>query len=398
MRITRQRALLMVGVLLLLGAAIAQAVAEHNPSGPPLASQDGGPSGSLALGRWLQALGYSVDRIEETTALEPVEILFILDPVRRFERAETQAVLDWVRRGGVLLYTPGLVVFTGLAPTPSAGDGLADELEVGVRFGPYVEQATPALPFFTNPPAERFLVKANRGLDLRNDAWTPMIRDGTRAFAATREFGGGRVYVATSDTLLANQGIADEDNLAFVLNVLAHHPTRRAISFEEYHHAVVERPNLANEVRTSPWGWSLLYAALLSFVFLLWAGRRFGPAVVAERAPARSGGEYVAAFAGLLQKARAAGWVQQQYAGLARRRLARILGVRANLPVADLARLLAERRPIEQAALAEHLAALDGPPLGQRSLLGHVRAVEPILRASSERGAGSGQEAYDAGG
>jgi hypothetical protein len=88
-------------------------------------------------------------------------------------------------------------------------------------------------------------------------------------------------------------------------------------------------------------------------------------------------------------------WVQQQYAGLLRRRLARLLGVRADLPGEDLARLLAERRPVDREELAGHLAALDGPPLGQRALLTHVRAVEQILRTSAEP---TGREAFDAGG
>jgi hypothetical protein len=218
----------------------------------------------------------------------------------------------------------------------------------------------------------------------------PLLQGGDRVIAATRQLGNGRVYVTTSDALFANDGIATADNRAFILNALAHHPDRRATSFEEYHHTIIERPDLANTIRTTPWGWAATYFVLLSFLFLLWAGRRFGPPVIAERAIARSSGEYVVSFAGLLQKARASSWVQQQYAGLVRRRLARMLGVRADLPSSDLARLLAERRPIDQAALAGHLAALDGAPLGQRALLGEVRATEQILtRASGVAGQGS---------
>ncbi len=37
-------------------------------------------------------------------------------------------------------------------------------------------------------------------------------------------------------------------------------------------------------------------------------------------------------------------------------------------------------RPIGQMALAEHVTALDGPPLGEKRLLDELRELEPILR------------------
>jgi hypothetical protein len=198
--------------------------------------------------------------------------------------------------------------------------------------------------------------------------------------------------------LFSNLGIAAQDNEAFVLNILARHPGRRAAAFEEYHHTVLERPDLADTIRTSPWGWSLIYAALIGGIFLVWGGRRFGPALVQERVMARSGGDYVVAFAGLLQKARAVGWVQEQYAGLVRRRLARELAVRADLSVDDLARLLGERRNVDAPALTEQLRALEGPPLGQRALLHTVRSVEQMLRQDRWGPGKRGREAPGAGG
>jgi hypothetical protein len=391
-RFSRQRVLLFVAALLLVGAAIAQVIAERNPSGPPLSSSDGNPSGALALARWLEALGYQVGRMEDPSSFESTQILFVLEPMRRFERAEAEAILDWVKRGGVLVYVPSLVPFSTLSATPNTGDGLSDALDLGVRYGPYVSEATPAIPFVSEPQASRFDVRTGRALELRDDAWVPLLQGGDHVVAATRQLGNGRVYVTTSDALFANDGIATADNRAFVLNVLAHHPDRRAATFEEYHHTIIERPDLANTIRTTPWGWAVSYFVLLSFLFMLWAGRRFGPPVVAERAVARSSGEYIVSFAGLLQKARASSWVQQQYAGLVRRRLARMLGVRADLPSADLARLLAERRPIDPAALAGHLAALDGPPLSQGALLSEVRAIEQLLiRGSKAGGQGSAE-------
>jgi hypothetical protein len=41
---------------------------------------------------------------------------------------------------------------------------------------------------------------------------------------------------------------------------------------------------------------------------------------------------------------------------------------------------VAERRPIDPAALAAHLIALDGPPLGERALLRRMRELETMMR------------------
>jgi hypothetical protein len=90
--------------------------------------------------------------------------------------------------------------------------------------------------------------------------------------------------------------------------------------------------------------------------------------------------------------------VQEQYAGLVRRRLARELAVRADLSVEDLARLLGERRSVDAPALAAQLRALEGPPLGQRALLHTVRSIEQMLRQDRWGLGKPGQEAPSAGG
>jgi hypothetical protein len=234
--------------------------------------------------------------------------------------------------------------------------------------------------FFTTPPATSFSVNTRWALDTRGDDWVPLVQEGDRVLAATRQLGEGRVYAVTSEALFSNAAIAERDNAAFVSNVLARAPDPQTIAFEEAHHRPIEAPDLVSVMRVSPWGWAIGYAALLTFGFLAWGGRRFGPAVVPASLPPRSSGEYINAFAGLLQRARATDWLQKRYAALVRRRIATRLGVRADLPVDELARLLAERQPIDRAALAADLGALEGGPLGERSLLSLVRSVEEAIR------------------
>lgn len=376
----RHRSSLLLAALLIAGAVAAEVAAERDRPQPVLSSDDASPTGALALALWLERLGYGVERLQghRSAPDASVDLLFVLAPIQRFERADAGITLDWVRQGGVLVYLP--VLWPGLNRSGTIADPLDDELGIGLRSGEAPEAAEPFAPFFVAPPARRFDLDAWTRLELRDDSWLPLIEEHDRVLVATRQIGRGRVYAASDRRLFANEGIARADNAAFVLNVLARHPDRRIVAFDEYHHGVVSPPGLLDLARASPWGWAIGYAAGLTFLFILWGGRRFGPPIVPERAPRRSAGEYVAAFAGLLQRARAAGWAQQQYARLVRRRLARALAVSPDLPAHDLARRLAELRPIDPADLADHLAALEGPPLGERSLLARMRAVETALR------------------
>ncbi|MEA2642109.1 MAG: hypothetical protein QOF51_3503 [Chloroflexota bacterium] len=378
--LARHRAPLALTALLLAGAIISQSVAERSQPGPALSSRDAGDTGALATFLWLERLGYDVGRVEHGgAALDSTQLLFLLHPIRGYAQDEAQSLLDWVRRGGVLVYAPSATQVSALEPTPNR-EPLASGLDIAPRFGPSIQTATATLPFFTAPPARDFRLDTFLAFELGDPAWVPLIEQDGRTYAATRQLGSGQVYAISGASLFANNHVADRDNPAFVLNVLAHHPAVHTVGFEEDHHNLLATPDLTDAMRDSPWGWAVWYAVLGTFLFLLWGGRRFGPALVAERGPRRSTGEYVEAFSGLLQRARAGAWVQEQYARLVRHRLARLLAVRADLPAAELARLVGERHPIDESALAAQLAALDGPPLGDRSLLGEVRAVEGTLR------------------
>ncbi len=380
--LANNRAALLLAVLLLGGAILGQAVAERTsgPEGPPLSSNVAQPGGALGLAMWLERLGYRVQRIESaSTSLDEVSVLFVLLPVRPFARAEATALMDWVRRGGTLVYVP-VPRFAPSTIDASARDALANELDIGTRFVPLVATASGTDAFFTAPRAHAFKVDTRWSLDLRGATWVPLVQEGDRVLVASHQLGQGRVYAVSAPPFFTNEDIDELDNAALTLNVLARASGPRTIAFEEAHHRVIETPDLLSVMRVSPWGWAISYAAALTFAFMVWGGRRFGPPVFAAAQPARSSGEYISAFAGLLQRRRATDWLQKRYAALVRRRVSARLGVRSDLPAAELARLLAERQPIDPAALARSLAALDGSSLGERALLELVRSTEEMLR------------------
>lgn len=383
----RGRLWALLGLLIFGGAVVAQVVAEHNQSagGRSLSSTDPGPGGTLALALWLEEMGYGVARIDDRVPSgDDADVAFILAPVRPFEEAEAEATATWVRTGGILVYVPSAGTLTSLLGGSSGADRLLRRLGLQMTIGPSVDDAEPSVPFFRSPPAARFRVETFWSLAIE-EPWVPLVEGSGQIIVATRALGEGRVYVSASGNVFSNEGIGRAENHALVLNALRRHPDARRVAFDEYHHQLIERPSLAAAARTSPWGWAVAYAAALSFIFLVWGGRRFGPAVVSEPIAQRSAGDYVAALGGLLQRARALPWAQRQYVTLARRRLGRILGVRPDLPPADMAELAASRRAGEADTIATHLIALDGAPLGQRELVTEVRAMEHLLHGLESR-------------
>jgi hypothetical protein len=249
----RHRAALILAALMVVGAIVGQAVAERNRDreGPPLTSTDAHPSGALALALWLERLGYPVKRIEQSSgALDDVGVLFVLLPLRSFDRSEAAALAGWVRRGGVLVYQPYPRLASSVLET-SPRDPLASELGVDMRLVPFAPRAYPVGPFFTTPPATSFSLNTRWALDIHGDDWVPLVQEGDRVLAATRQLGEGRVYAVASEALFSNAAIAERDNAAFVSNVLARAPDRRTIAFEEAHHRPIEAPDLVSVMRVS---------------------------------------------------------------------------------------------------------------------------------------------------
>lgn len=394
----RNREIVALVLLLVLGAVVAQVAANRDAAGrqgPILSSRDANSTGALALALWLERLGYRVTQLEGSRSSpdDTVRYLFVLKPANRFSRADASAVINWIRRGGTLLYVPSIVPSFGSVGV-GPGDGLGAEINLGLSGGlrggdSAARPANAVLPFFETPPGSRFSVADPWTLDLKDSAWVPLIDLATtgtsQVIAAERRYGAGRVYAVASASFFDNAHLAEADNFALVLNALARGADERVVAFDEYHHGEMAAPDLVSALRVSPVGWAIAYAAIATFLFALWSGRRFGPPVARVGQAGRSAADYVTAFAGLLQHgpgARGAtiAWAQAQYARLVRRELARAHGVRADLPAGDLARLLADRRPIDPVELAAHLVALGGPPVGEGRLLAEMRGLEPILR------------------
>jgi hypothetical protein len=379
----RYRAYTPLLALLLLGAIaglLLQERAEEHRSGPSLFSRDSRPEGTLALALWLERIGLEVSRVEWTEAVpdESVDLLFVLRPTRRFRLEEAEDLVAWVGAGGTLAYHPNLFFTSTQFPSPA--DGLAEPLGLEARRITRSDNARIGVPFATRPELSDVGSGATLELLLNDPAWVPLLLDGSRVLGASRSLGRGRVYAFTAPSLFENRRIAEGGNRDVILSILAVHPNIRRVAFDEYHHGSVLDPDVMTAVRSNPWGWAILYAAAATLLFLVWGGRRFGPAIVPERIMGRSTGDYVSALAGLIQRSRSVTWTQRESARLARLELSRLLGTRPNASFAELARALQTRRGAPP-DLSERLRDLEGAPLSERALIDCVRAVERELRS-----------------
>jgi hypothetical protein len=378
----RYRAYTPLLTLLLLGAIAGfflQERDEERRSVPSLFSRDSRPEGTLALALWLERMGLDVSRVEWTEAVpdESVDLLFVLRPSRRFRLNEAEDLVHWVTAGRTLVYHPNL--FFTSTEFPSPADGLSESLGLDARRIMRSDSSHIGIPLATRPELSDVGSGATLELVLNDPAWVPLLLDGSRVVGAARSLGRGRVYAFTTPSLFDNQHIAENGNRDVIISVLAGNANIRRVAFDEYHHGSVRDPELMTAVRTNPWGWAILYAVGATLVFLVWGGRRFGPAIVPERVMGRSTGDYVSALAGVIQRSRSVSWAQRESARLARRELSRLLGTRLDAPTAELESALRGRRAASL-DLSARIRDLEGSAMSERALIDCVRAVERELR------------------
>ncbi|MFN0070797.1 MAG: DUF4350 domain-containing protein [Chloroflexota bacterium] len=379
----RYRVITPLLVLLVLGAVAGFLLDKRDDerrSGPALFSRDADSDGTLALALWLERMGYDVRRLEWTEAVpsEDLDLLFLLRPTRRLRSSEADDLLGWINAGGVLVYHPNRFSSSNTPPGPT--DGLTNALGLETRRVSTIARARVGLPLSTRPELSELGAGATLELELQDAAWVPLLLSEHRVLGATRPLGRGRVYAFTTPALFDNQRIAEPGNAEMILSILNQNMAVRRVAFDEYHHGLVRDPDLMTTVRSNPWGWSLLYAGLATLLFLVWGGRRFGPPLIPEPILGRSTGDYVSALAGLIQRARSVSWAQREYTRLLRRELSRLLGVRTDASLADLARVIEGRPGGASLGLVHRLRELEGSTVSERALLDRVRDSERDLR------------------
>jgi hypothetical protein len=371
--------LLGVSVISFLGDTARQGQAELRGS-----TLSAAPPGTLALYRWLEDAGYPVTRIQGSArfadALRDTDLLFVLNPQTQFSPEQLAALEAWMGAGGVLVLSI------------EGSEGLLNPItaRLGAELSPILPPIAGALPLrqplWTDPPVRTVSVQTSWQLDLKGDDAIPLLSAGSGPLMVAQPRGRGRLILLSTTWPVTNAGLREADNRWLAWNLAASGAGRR-IAFDEIHHGYTGG-DLRALVLSRPWGWALIYAAGVLVVGLLLAGRRLGPPLVlASQGGRRGAAEYVAALAGLFQRAGRTDWVAGRYRAEFRRALAAPYGLDATASAGRLAAAFAaaHHRPVDVPALTALLTDLDaaatpagpgGKATGDAALLRLVRRAE----------------------
>ena len=341
--------------------------------------------GVAAWSRSLDQLGVRVTPRYRSLTDEPPRGagLVMLEPVLPPTAAEVREVLEWVRQGGVLVYSP---VFGGLVM-----DSLGLSLTRRV-----------ARPNSTQLP-ERESLRPNRWTDgvgegraastrsveagsLRARTWVPLsvIDDSTGATLAWVPEGVGGVLVVAEAENLANRTIGSS-SLAIVVTraIVDLLEPGDTLFFSEYHQGLDGRRGIFREAyglaAGSPLGRVLLYLTAAGALLFLLSGRRFGSPLHDAEIDRRSPLEHVEALGRIYRTSGSQGHVARRLVrGAVRRMTLQPYGAD---PEAEIL-----RGWTSQPELAAHartaLAALEADPPDLVSLSSALDAIvtEPISR------------------
>ncbi|MGH2458975.1 MAG: DUF4350 domain-containing protein [Chloroflexota bacterium] len=332
--------LALLAAVLAVTAAVAPGRAADSTTFPALSIHSDAADGARALDLWLSDLGYAATPIEyQPFAIDPTaRLLFVLEPDDSLSTGQVRMILDWVRRGGRLVLV-------------SDQDNPLYE-QLGVRVAPRdppLRHASPLQPLFRSPPVHRVAVDAATTLRFSRPSWVPSLggpSSGSDVIAAEARLGGGLIFVSSAVDLFSNDGLAAADNWAVVANLLAPLPPGSTVVFDEYHHGLTESGTLGALLVRKPWGWAIIYLAIVLFAYVAASGRRFGRALGSDSIGIRRArGEYVATLAVLLHQGRDQEWLRKTYLAQVRRSLGTRFGVRTDQPAREFVSELSERRP-----------------------------------------------------
>jgi len=250
------------------------------------------PDGALALYSWVQAVGGSPVRVSDPTTDDTVKQLVIIQPAALTDRSTRDAFDAVAQRGGTLVL---------------AGDSIQWLIYVEA-LGINAEPVTPESPFAS--ASDGLLIPFNGRYRLRAQGAEPLlVRDRGDWVAVRKPYRHGTLIVIASPDPLTNAGLADSATARFVYREIVAPAVGQTLAFDEMERSFAPTapgaPS-ANQLLfgTSP-GRALIYAALLTFAFLLLGGRRLGPALVGRPAAEsqRTMYEHVQMLANLYRRA-----------------------------------------------------------------------------------------------
>jgi len=287
-------------------------LATERPSLPSGSSFSTAPDGAMALFAWTEAAGASPSRFREAPVDDATTTLLILQP-ETFVDSQSSAAFDaFAERGGTLVLAGDSIAWAAYARSLGV-------MVQPVSAGP-AEVSTPD--GLTLPLTSRYRLEGGGTQAI-------LSRDNGDPVAVRKPYRQSSLIVIASPDPLTNAGLGNEATARFVYREIVGPTTGHSLAFDELHHSFAPTspgPATVNTLLFSTAaGRAVIYAALLTFVYLWLSGRRLGPALPA-RLPGetpRTMYEHVQMLANLYRRAGQFGVVRESFGRHYARLLAR---------------------------------------------------------------------------
>ncbi len=367
------RRLLMWAALIFIPLILALALlsSSENDSGVP-STYSSQPSGAKAAYLLLKDLGYNVERWEQPPGDLPADasgtVLVLASPSRAPEREDRDALELYLSRGGRILAT-------------------------GSTVGLYLPQAEVEREFVPDPIAHEYqpqlVTSLTRGGTISmsptaywKDCSTNCLAHysdssvGARPIVVSYRISKGQVIWWAASAPLSNHGIASAGNMELLLNSLG--PAGGShVYWDEYFHG--SRRTAGSYLWEKPVLFGLAQAGLAVLALLLTYSRRNGPIYPADSPSRLSPLEFVETLGGLYRRAHATRAALEVPYTRFRAMAGRQLGLKADAPVAELARAIGNRLGYKNSSLQDLLvrieAALYDPHLREAAALEMVQEL-----------------------
>lgn len=277
------------------------------------------PDGVAALYETVSALGVpAAPRMTPLVDADDIRgTLVLLEPTERPSPREVNALLDWVRQGGTLLYAPRLQLRNGPAVLDSLGLTLLEPRDGASNPRWERHRLTRDLP--PPRPPRRFVAvpaKADTAGRPPPASMQPLLSAdlpdsltaGATAAAAEIVLGRGRIVALADAEPLSNEHAGDDPLAVLAVRaVLAHTTPGDTVFFDEFHHGVRGLGSPAEAATDfflgTGGGRALLHLGGVALLALAAAGARLGTPADPPTDERRSPMEHVSALARLYQAA-----------------------------------------------------------------------------------------------
>jgi hypothetical protein len=353
--------------------------ADENEDNGNRSSYRASPYGTKAYYSLLEETGHPVTRFEksftELKAGDPATLVVISPPPNyALTEQELASLATWVENGGLL------VVIDREIRIPLGDAKIETERTAGSQ-NVRIYQPTE----LTRGVERLSVTNGATRVRIHSRSVTEHIGDDQAALLADVTIGKGRAIFLTDPHIVANNGIAERDNMILALNLVADRPTGR-IAFDEFHHgygvSFGAGGGLMAYFKGTPVPSMFWQAGLVGLLVVYTFGRRFARPVPLKRERRTTNLEFVSSLANVTRLARASDLAMQNIYSEFRKRLARVTGLPPGVETPRLAAAAARRANVPEremrALMARCEAVAEGKPVSEPELLKLVVKIREV--------------------